>query len=121
MGTRSGIPVFVNQDMTISDSFVYPTTTRYSIFIQIYWIGLSGVGKFKIQGSIKGSTWSDYPLQDCDSCVYEREMIGAEDNYSVLIDNWMPDKIRIVYTSNTATAGTLNAEMTLIDNQDSSR
>lgn len=121
MATRRAIPVFVNHDMTLDSSFVFQTTTRYSVFIQISWTGLSGVGKFRVQGSISGSTWSDYPLVDCDSCVYEREMIGAEDTYGVLIDNWMPDKIRVVYSSNTATAGTVNAEMTIIDNQDVSR
>lgn len=121
MATRRAIPVFVDQDMTIDNNFVFQTTTRYSVFIQLSWTGLVGVGKFRVQGSISGSAWSDYPLVDCDSCVYEREMIGGADTYGVLIDNWMPDKIRIVYVANTATDGTLNAEMTIIDNQDVSR
>ena len=118
MSTRRAIPVFTSQDMTVSENFTFQTSTRYSIFLQLSWSGLVGEGKFRVQGSIDGINWSDYPLVDCDSCVYEREIIGASDSYGLLINNWMPDNIRVAYSSNTATAGTLTGLMTIVDNQD---
>jgi hypothetical protein len=118
MATRHAIPVFTAQDMTISDNFTFKTTTNYGLFLQLSWTGLSGEARFKVQGSNDGSNWSDYPLVDCGVCVYEREILGATDNVGVMIQNWFPDYLRVVYTSNTATAGTINGLLTLIDNQD---
>jgi hypothetical protein len=118
MGTRHAIPVFEAIDMTVSDVYTLKTSTNYGIFLQMSWTGLAGESSFKVQGSINGVDFSDYPLNDCGVCIYEKEIMGAADNVGFVINNWFPDHFRVVFTSNTATSGELNALVTIIDNQD---
>lgn len=118
MSTRHGIPVFTAQDMSASDTFTFQTTTNYGFFLQLGWTGLVGEAKFKVQGSIDGILWSDYPLNDCGVCVYEIAILGTADNIGVMINNWYSDHLRVVYDSNTATGGTIEGKLTIIDKQD---
>lgn len=118
MSTRHAVPVFTALDMTSSDTYVLKTSTNYGIFLQMSWSGLTGESSFKIQGSIDGVVYSDYPLNDCGVCVYEKEIMGATDNVGFMINNWYPDYFKVVFTSNTASAGTLEGLITIIDNQD---
>jgi hypothetical protein len=112
------MPVFYGQDMTVSDDYTLNTTTNYGFFLQFSWTGLSGEGKFKLQGSLDGVNFSDYPLNDCGVCVYEIALVGAADNLGIMINNWYSDYLRVSFSSNTATAGTLDAKLTIIDKQD---
>jgi len=118
MSTRRKIPVFENIDMVNNNVYTFRTSTNYGLFLQLSWTGLIGDGKFKIQGSVDGVIYSDYPLNDCGVCVYEKEIIGATDNVGFMITNWYADYFRVVYTNNTATGGNLLGYLTIINNQD---
>ena len=88
------------------------------MFLQLVWSGLTGESSFKVQGSINGTDWSDYCLNNCGVAVIDQEIMGASDTIGVMIDKWYPDYIRVVFTANTASAGTIDGKITIIDNQD---
>lgn len=118
MSTRSAYPLLSSQDMTASENVDLPLTANYGFFIQWNWSGLTGSAKIKFQASIDGTNWTDYPINDGGSVVYELTITGAADNGAFTVNNWYADNLRVVYDADTASAGTINASITFIDNQD---
>lgn len=118
MGTRHSIPVFEGHDMTSDTNYTLKTTTNYGIALQLAWSGLSGESSFKIQGSLDGIEWMDYCLNNCGVAVVTQEIMGSDDTIGVMLDKWYYDWFRVVFTSNTATGGTIDGKLTIIDNQD---
>jgi hypothetical protein len=118
MGNRSGIPVLTAQDMTVNTSFDFSLTNNYGLFIALDWSGQVGASKVKIQASIDNVVWVDYPIDDVGTIVSELDLTTASGTKGIEISEFFADNIRVVYTANTATAGTINAKMSIIDKQD---
>tara|TARA_R110000744_G_scaffold128938_2_gene236262 strand:+ start:1069 stop:1440 length:372 start_codon:yes stop_codon:yes gene_type:complete len=120
MATRHGLEVFDEISMTSSDEWITPTSTNYGFYLQGIWTGLVGEAKYKIQASNNGMDWDDYPL--ClpieGVTVLEREIIGTTGTTAIKMNTWFPDYLKVVYDSNTATAGTLTFLLTMINLQD---
>lgn len=118
MGNRTGLPILTAQSMAVSTSYEYSLSNNYGAFIAIDWSGQVGTGKIKIQASIDGIVWCDYPFNNVGTVVTEISLTGATGTKGIEINEFFPDKIKIVYTADTATAGTVNAKMTIIDKQE---
>ena len=105
-------------DMTVSQNFDLSLGDNFGFYLQWMWTGLTGSAKVKFQGSTDGTNWADLPISDGGTVVYELTISGAADTDAFEKPFFYGDKLRIVYTADTASAGTIDFRITQIANRD---
>lgn len=105
------------EDDLVYQSELTTTHTNFGFYIQINWLSQIGVGKIKVQSSIDGLSWADYPLSESGYLVYEILLSGSSGTIGIEVTDFFADNFRIIFLKDTDTvspSGTINGLLTLI-------
>lgn len=116
----NGLKILTDIDLTVGGNWTTNSSTNYGFYLQVFWDGVAGDGKYFLEASNNGTHWEKYPTFKPIESVWtlEREISGATGSSSIHIFEWFPDYLRVTIEPNTATSGNVSALFTMINKQD---
>jgi hypothetical protein len=109
--------LFTSLDLSAGGNSVVQVKGNQGFFIQLDWTGNDANITVQVQGSNDNSVWSDAYMNNGGTLETTTTLTGAADNHGIQFDAFIPAYVKVII-GGTATTGTLNGSISLVDNQD---
>lgn len=94
-------------------------SANYSFALQVVWTGLVGTAEFLMQVSMNDTNYDDFPVVDKDgNRLTSIPITGASGSFTIEVDSLISDWCDFQVDGSGASAGTVDAKISIIDNQD---
>lgn len=113
------LQLFTDADITTNPSSKQKISSNYAVAVQLVWSGLSGTASFSLGVSMDDVNFDDFPFVDVDgNRVTSIPISGATGSVTIEIESIISDWTQFTVDGSGASAGTITAYYSQIDNQD---